>query len=495
MTSSASSEACLVVAPTFAFDRLERALTAGGWERQTVPTAPGVLIPGEPELAAFRSPSHAVRAVYTCSPAVRYRVLAFSGDAARLAALEVAQSVPILDLESVRDFLTSTDEALVMVALFAARDLRLFKAADRVERFCTHENSHIAAIASATLEELTRDALVEGVRHLQALQTADPDRSALFPCIGDRHVRRQLVRRLIHDGTSFDADVLGTLRAALADEDWEVRASAMIAAVRLRYRELGLAIRKLDFPEPARTTDDRSILHAMQQESLAILAGAESPARTPMLEHLRRVLRGETVQQHDRVFLYVHSLAQPLQFEAVETTILPKSDLPFARVHPIEHWIGSDDEDIPANPIRLVRPDRLFAIAAMPLAAADAIRVLTGSTSEIGGSYRCTESEAREILRRLGQPAGVALTFPTATQWEMAMRGTDGRRRPWGNGWEGDASAHRSPWGLGGLSSEGEWAIEGDAMVVCGADREMRCAWRRRPRPGEACLLRPALPA
>lgn len=481
----------LVIAPTFAFDRLERAMTAAGWDRVTVPTAAPSLVAGEPELAAFRSRAHRARATYTCNPAIRFRVLAFSGEGAHVAAGLVTDVIPVLDRESVRDFLTSSDERLVLVALFAARELHLFMAADRIAVLREHENPRIAMLASKTLEELSGYAFDEGVRHLQAIQRAHPDRSPIFPFLGDRHMRRQIVRRLVRD-----ADILLTLRAALADDDWEVRASAMIAAVRFRARELGLAIRKLSWPQTTRDGADRidrSILHAMQQESLAILADAESQARTPMLEHLRRCVSGEPVEQHDRIFLYVHSFAQPLQIGALETTILPNENLPFPRVHPIKHWIGSDDEDIPANPIRLVRPDRAFAIAAMPLAAADAIRALTGSTSEIAGAYRCTESEAREILRRLGESAGVALTFPTATQWEMAMRGTDGRRRPWGNGWEGDAAAHRSPWGLGGLSSEGEWAIEGDAMVVCGGDREMRCAWRRRPRPGEAFLLRPAI--
>jgi hypothetical protein len=487
MTTSVSSaqRVSLVVAPTFAFDRLERAMASAGWTRESVQTAMPSILPDEPELAAFRSQRHQVRATYTFNPAVRFRVLALSGGDVDAAAAELTEALPLLDLEAIRDFLGATDERLILMTLFAARELRLYMAADRIAPLRAHPNPRIAQLAEKTMAELTQQAVDDGMRHLQSTG------ASIFPLTGDRHVRRQIVRWLIHDFNAATPEISSTLRAALADEDWEVRASAMIAAVRWNATEFGGAIRDLVFPETTRDgadRTDRGILHAMQKEALAMLAGSQEPAATPMVAHLRDCMLGKAVSQHDRVFLFVHSLAQPLQNEGVESTV--QHGIEMVRVEAVDHWIGAGDPDIAGNPIRVMKPERPFFIATRPLSASQAISLLSGRPApESSTAYRCAESEARQILRALN------MTCPTAAQWEMAMRGTDGRRRPWGNGWEGDPAGLPSAWGLGGLTRDGEWAMADEVMIVRGGDREMRCAWLRAAKPGEALALRPVFTA
>src|SRR4051794_39443948 len=116
MTSSANDagRVSVVIEPAFAFDRIERAMTSAGWDREPVATATPPIVADEPELSAFRSRKHRVRATYTFNPAVRFRVLSLSGADCEAAAGELSGALPVLDLNSVRDYLKSTDERLVL---------------------------------------------------------------------------------------------------------------------------------------------------------------------------------------------------------------------------------------------------------------------------------------------------------------------------------------------------------------------------------------------
>src|SRR5262249_2243152 len=145
---------------------------------------------------------------------------------------------------------------------------------------------------------------------------------------------------------------------------------------------------------------------------------------------------------------------------------LNHSGLPLCWIAPIPHWLGADDEDLPMpNPIRQETPLAGFFITRYPLTVAASEWINSGSQEGDGVAdkssenlFLCRRLEALSLCERLGQIEGLSVTLPTADQWEMAARGPDGRRYPWGNGFEGDPNRFASPWGVEKqIGGEPEW--------------------------------------
>lgn len=101
--------------------------------------------------------------------------------------------------------------------------------------------------------------------------------------------------------------------------------------------------------------------------------------------------------------------------------------------------------------------------------------------------------EALAYCAWLSEKSGCLCTLPTEAQWERAARGTDGRRYPWGDGWEAgrcnqggadtaavDAYAPQSPSGCCDLvGNVRQWTASPWGERLQAPDEEYRYPWQQ----------------
>ena len=504
----------LVLDPNVSFRMLADSLAELGWQRRPDTSVAPPIIPGEPEFASWSRGED--RISYTFNPVVRLRVLAFYGEDAGSARARVRDALPMLELEELEELLRSSEPREVLLGILAAGVLKVVTVLGTLETLRNHRERAVAQAAAKTHEDLFQYAVAEGAAHLRREKHSHPDRSVLFSRIGDAHFRRQTVRWLIGDRRESNEEIDALLRSALADEDWEVRASAMLAAVRLGATAVGADVKRMKLPRTSSEGPDeadRSIVRALHELAVDRLAG--NPLNTPEISHERAELRrhvsrcmmGQPVDKHDRVFLLVHALTEPLtiedeppQLNYVEerdgTYRLRKSGIEVCWVAPLPHWLGTDDADLAAqNPVRRVAPEKGFFIARAPISVSQAQIFLPNASAGGDDAYMCIASEAGALCQALGRFEDAAVELPDADELEMAVRGTDARRYPWGNGFEPDAIELLSPWGLKHPLLLAQWTRwSGDPVTLCGGDN--RCAFRREVSLTDATLrfaVRPIL--
>ena len=428
----------LVLPAEMRFDDLARALEGRGWQRSGTRLASEPILPGEPELASWWAAERTALLTYTFNPVTRLRLIALSGVEALSHADELERELPIV----------------------------------------------------GSVEDLSRSAVPQ------------PERSTLFANLRGASARRQILRWLLHDNTSANVHIERTLREALADPDWEVRATAMLLVARFGLTSLWPDIRRMALPRVTRegpAKPDREILLALRNAALAHLRPELSPdvpevqssrKRDEVWQHLLACVAGTETSVIDRVFLLVHALTEPLNLDGPPPSPLPppvvadgegyclrNSRTTLRWVAPIAHWLGSADADLSAaHPVERVRPSKGFFVSADPCARGERLDLV---------SY----AAALDLCEQMSVLEGSTIELVTAQQWEMAMRGPDARRHPWGNGLEAAApGAAVSPWGVSRPFGAGEWTRTADSMgrrVVMGCDRYFRCAARRWIAPDE----------
>jgi hypothetical protein len=249
------------------------------------------------------------------------------------------------------------------------------------------------------------------------------------------------------------------------------------------------------------------------------LATGPHELRAVVWRHLWRCVAGLPAVNHDRVFLLINALTQPLDIDddsppALDCVVdtdghyrLRRTEIELCWVAALPHWLGADDLDLTVlNPVRRVTPSTGFFIARSPLSGSQArsFASLVGAAlveaSADDELYLCGQAEAARLCEALGQVEGALIDLPVADELEVAGRGTDGRRYPWGNGLEGEPSGHASPWGLDNLlGRHSEWTkttTETGECTICGGKGELRSAYRTTVPVEDAsvrCAVRPVV--
>jgi hypothetical protein len=345
-----------------------------------------------------------------------------------------------------------------------------------------------AAVAERVLDPEPAIAAHAGAA-LVALEPRLPDArdidvgAALFAVPGWRREKLQVLRWLALDARNVGERLAALLARALADGDWEIRATAMLAAARLDTKSAAGAIARIVLPESADdgvTPQEHRVLLALRDAALELLGSGRGRVLPPAL--LAAARERDYAKLPAGVAAFVHALGEPLPAEYPEppaaAAVDPSDGLVLADgallvwVPPVPHWIGDDElrRDAQPNAARRVAPGAGFFIDAEPRAH---------------GSLADARAAAAELGARLSR----AVALPTADQWEMAARGPDGRRFPWGMNAAAAVRVDLSPWGMAGIvSGAGEWlesGASGAPAVVAGGRRSLVPARRTIARSSE----------
>jgi hypothetical protein len=160
-------------------------------------------------------------------------------------------------------------------------------------------------------------------------------------------------------------------------------------------------------------------------------------------------------EPRDRAWALIGALRRPLP--AVEPDAAPDG---FCTVPAILHQLG--DPDLPGAAPRTAVPARPIAIC----------REVVPDVPAAGVPGALDELSAR---------LGVPLRLPSADELEMAARGPDGRRHPWGNGRERRTAEIASPWGLRRPLDGPEWLARDGDLLALGPAHECCCGPLGRP--------------
>jgi Sulfatase-modifying factor enzyme 1 len=514
----------LVVDPGLPYAQLAGRLRALGWQWRREAQSPPTL-PGEPEYVLWQSADERCRLLYTFNPVIFFRVVQLSGPRADAERKSIASFVPHLDVQAVSERLDAEEVEACLLGLFAARELELFMLLPRIYELTESDDELVREFACDVEASLENMLLVRARQAVEHFQRSGSDETGDLPLgvgsLGSAALRRQVLRQA---AVSLSGERLPglhfLLRAGLSDRDWETRASAMILAARTGFTAAKDLLANITFVEVELAeidARDRDRLVLVQRAAGAILAGEPEPAE-PLERHARRcILNGED-GTFDDVFRLVYSLTVPLDIEPRDASLPPyvvatangfalaRSGIELVRVAASACWLGEPDSGgagaKPSNPFRRVTPQASFFIARHALDA----RTLQGLLKPPPGAVNAepqavTLAQAEQVVSALSALEGARVTLPGPDQWEMAARGNDGRRYPWGNSrtaerdvtvspWGGAVS----PWGVAGLDrGKREWvrALEGEPRTCGGKDGS--CSQRDFAHESERYAVRPVV--
>jgi hypothetical protein len=487
----------LLLAPELAFTQLDDGLRSLGWQREANSTVPEPILSDEPEYAAWTHDK--TRLVYTFHPAFYLRVLAFEGENAKQHRDELSAMLPLLTPKDLRALLSSGTVEEALAGIYGAGVLGAVELLEPIAALVDDEDPLIAKAAQDTEKKLLARMVTLGLVALAERSVRQPERSVTFSLVGSESQKRQVLRWMMRQNRETNPSIDAVLRTALDDPDWETRATAMLAVGRLRSAAVLPQIRNVQLPEKRREgvdDSDRRVLDSLREGVLALLAGTPLPplsraplnSRDTVRAHILRCIAGQPVAWHERFFLWALTLTQPFDPPDLAPSSLPQGvilddqdrfmlgEIELAWIPPVACWLG-DDLDKPRipNPIRLMQPGAGFFIALEP----------------VENSALATIEEVAAYCVHLSSQFGCVVRIPFADEWELAVRGTDGRRYPFGNAYDANGLTQPSVWGLEQPVTVPQWALleDGQAVIVGGEDQP-RCSLRR---PGDSAAVRPVV--
>jgi hypothetical protein len=426
--------------PEVSFAQLRAILIEAGWHEQPVRGSWPPLLAGEPESARFEKEGEVL--LYSFNPAVRLRLIEGAAVPARLQPLERAEVAALLLHE---------DPEVVLRAMFAAAALGWDELRPDVSAAAARLPTGLAAFGQGAVERLRPPSGASTSSAPSALPVG---------------VQRRLLRAALVDPPQ---DAARLVEVALRGGDPELAATAAIGAARLGLTRLREAVARADLAIPGTTRHKRALLRAIQALCVETLAGGRPGGGPGSRDRLWRIILGTQgpVSEPDAAVLLVAALSDPIP-EPVDGC-RPG----FRKVPAVPHWLGDAERGGLANPIRRWRPPVAFCIAAAPLPD----RVPAGAAAD---------RIAREV-----EGGAVGARLPHADEWEAALRGPDGRARPWGESRWPVAGSEASPWGVTmGPPRVGEWVSQGDRLVIVAAERSGVVACRQAPAAGMTALVR-----
>lgn len=480
------------------FDRLARILATLGWRRAPDSTsAPDPWVAGEPDFALWKRPdaeasSARLHALY--EPATGVRSLRLEAEPAEFEGLSdaLARTLPIVDDAEILAALSAEDESTLLRALQTAEQRRDASFTTPLNTLLAHPSHTVRNAARRALTTILEGAAQQSMQRLQTLseRVGEPrllgaPQRVLFLSKGLRE-RRQIVRWLAHGPQTITLAIEAVLEAAFEDGDWELRMTGTLVAARLRAVDLIPHIRALALPTGVRdgiNSADARLIAGLRAAALALLQGTDLPADPLYLEtrqqwsdHLLRCAAGAPVAHCERGFLWAHTLTTPVDASPLpDAPSIPEGfDLCWVGVG--DYWLG---DALPQSPPICSVSGGGFWIA----------RTLHRTPD--GSLWRGTLAEAQALCASLAEEIGYVVRMPAPEEWEMAARGMDGRRFPWGNAllrrYEGEAS----PWGPHEMVGIGaQWLHSAGESWLAGGERQLACAARIAPGDDERACLR-----
>lgn len=304
--------------PGCSYGAIAAALTRAGLSElpSTLTTPP--LLPGEPEFTAWTSAEGATRANYAFDPVIGLREIELAGPQALAMSSILTSTLPLLDEARLRECLGDEAPRIQLLGVRGAVALGTFALIGEIEALRTGPDRHVTAAAAQAVEALTLSMLALGEARLETERRRAPDRSALFPRLGDAAMRHAIVVALLDDDAS-PRDIAPVLRAALADPEWEVRVAAMLVTARLGLRDLWPEVRAMELPGTSLDRAHRDVLQAARKAALEILAdrpfGAVDHPHAAFLRDLRAAVGGTATAAAHPLLTWLQSLTAPLPID------------------------------------------------------------------------------------------------------------------------------------------------------------------------------------